>query len=373
MIHDVAIVGAGIFGRTLAQRLACEGKSIILFDAGEIGGEAQNASAGLLGALMPPSPLMTGPLAVVQLRCLSRYQNHIDELALPTGYKRAGRLQPILTEQALAQFTQQQAACAQSWHDHPANDHLRVITHTELAEQFPDFALQLADAPYGYAIDQVSAQVAPRLLLAALVEDIKDKVTLQPHARVLRIDGGHIITTAATFQAKQIIVTAGWQTGALAPQAPIVGVKGQACAVAPVITNAPLLYTRNGYIVFHDGCTALGSTTEKHWTDTEPNSETCEAIKQRAAALMPVLAEQPIIECWAEVRPKASGALPFVSRINDTTIVASGGYKVGLALGFELAGWLTSAIEQNATHDFWNFVNAKENLALPDMLNMTAA
>ncbi len=373
MIYDIAIVGAGIFGLTLARELSRCGKNVILLDAGAIGGDAVNASAGLLGALMPPNPLVNGLLAAVQLRCLARYQNHIDELTLPTGYKRAGRVQPILTEQALAQFTQQQAACAQSWHDFPANDYLRVTASRELVEQFSDFAPQLANAPYGYAVDHVSAQVAPRLLLAALVHDIKDRVTLQANTSVLRIDGEHLITAGKTYQAKQIIITAGWQTGALAPQAPIIGVKGQACAVDPVIKNAPLLYTRNGYVVFHEAFTALGSTTEKHWTNTEPDVETCEAIKQRAAALMPALAEQPITECWAGVRPKASGALPFVSRINDTAIVANGGYKVGLALGFELAGWLTSAIEQNATHDFWNFVNAKENLALPDMLNMTAA
>lgn len=355
MIYDTAIIGAGIFGLTLARAQAALGKSVILFDTGPIGGEAQNASAGLLGALMPASPLVTGPLATVQLRCLSRYATHVEQLesetGLSTGYRRSGRVQPILTEQARDQFARQVAASAERWQDFPAADHLHIVDRVDI---------DLADAPFGYAGDGVSAQVTPRLLLTALAKSLAGKVTLKPNTRVEQISDNAIITSGATYRAKQIVVTAGWQSGALTI-ADVKGIKGQACAVAPMLPDAPMIYTPNGYVVFHAAFTALGSTTEKVWSDLAPDTAACEAIKDRAAQLLPALAMHPITECWAGIRPKSTRALPLVTCAADNLIVATGGYKIGLALGFDLAGWLSTAINENAAGDFWNFVAAREN------------
>ena len=237
---------------------------------------------------------------------------------------------------------------------------LRLAEHTEIAEQLPQFSAPL----YGWAQDGVTAQVQPRALLAALTRSITGTVDLFPQTQVLRIDARTIITTGTPLQAKRTVVTAGWRSAALAP-VNVAGVKGHAAALAPVITDAPLLYARDAYVIFHDGATAIGSTTEPNWMNTDVDEDTCALLQQRAAMMVPTIAAHSLAECWAGLRPRTPGGLPLVARVAEHQIVATGGYKVGLALAFELANWLTAAWDDDAAlENFWAFVAMRENLQL---------
>jgi glycine/D-amino acid oxidase-like deaminating enzyme len=80
---DVAIVGAGLIGSSIAWRLSQAGARVTLFDAGRVGGEASSAGAGMLspgGESYRPSVWLD--LGVESMRL---YPTFIDELRSETN------------------------------------------------------------------------------------------------------------------------------------------------------------------------------------------------------------------------------------------------------------------------------------------------
>src|SRR5262245_46910163 len=47
---DVAVIGAGVIGRSIAWRLACRGMSVAVFERGEAGSGTTLAATGMLAA-----------------------------------------------------------------------------------------------------------------------------------------------------------------------------------------------------------------------------------------------------------------------------------------------------------------------------------
>jgi len=96
---------------------------------------------------------------------------------------------------------------------------------------------------------------------------------------------------------------------------------------------------------------AVGSTSEKAW-DAPGCDAQLDALVTRARALCPALADAPVVERWAGVRPKAPGSEPMVGPLPGRTrvIVATGGYRIGLALAHLVGDAVAAAILGTAPH-----------------------
>ncbi|WP_245412382.1 NAD(P)/FAD-dependent oxidoreductase [Notoacmeibacter ruber] len=330
-----------------AARFASEqGLSVILIERDHIGA---GASGGVLGALMPHQPHPWNLKkqkqfdALVELGSLCAVLE--SETGLATGYRRAGRLMPIATEEQRERQTHWSGAAAQNWRSDAG-----VAWRVEQTEA-PDGLLSASATRFGYAFDNLSAIVSPRKLLAALRASVEPSVTILEGCEAGQwSSAGEVLkTSSGEIGVKRILVSAGANsTSALhalgldrTATPHIVGIKGQGALIRPadpVPEDMPMIYGDGLYLVPHaDGTIGLGSTTEKSWQHAFETDGKLDELLGKAKTLCPWLEGATVLERWAHLRPKGPTANPLVERVREYAVVASGGYKTGLAFAPTMA------------------------------------
>lgn len=354
---DLIVVGGGVMGLWTALFAARQGLSVHLAERRTIGA---GASGGVLGALMPHLPDRWNAKKAFQFAALVSLEAEIAaleaETGLSAGYRRSGRLIPLPKphNRAIAIGHAQDALSAWAMPDRT-------------------FAFEVLDAPLvagwpaevamasGLVHDHLAGRLAPRALLAVLRAALArlPKVTicegaglqaLDPATGVARFEDG----TSLAFG--HCVLAAGVETFALlAPLAlPLArpmgsAVKGQAALLRASVDPAlPVIFADGLYIVPHeDGLVAIGSTSENSFSDPSGTDGLLDALIAKARQTAPVLAEAPVVERWAGLRPKAIGREPMVGRHPDHPNVSlmAGGFKVSFGLAHELARTVVDEIE----------------------------
>jgi len=315
-LTDITILGAGIFGLSLAWAAALRGARVTVIDPA---GPGAGASGGLVGALAPHTPEHWTDAKAFQLQALLMAGDWWAAVAAAGGrdplFARSGRLQPIPDAAALARATARADAAASLWPG-PARWEIRAAA---------DFADWLPPAFTGRVVhDTLSARIAPRAALAAL-------------ASALAAQGGRILAEGPALGA---VVHATGHAGLTGPPPLGQGVKGQAALLAHDARDLPQIYAEGLHIVPHgDGTTAIGSTTEEDWQDPAATDARLDAVVARARAISPALAGAPVIVRWAGIRPRATSRQPLLGPHphHPGQFIANGGFKIGFALA-PLAG-----------------------------------
>ncbi|PYE84900.1 NAD(P)/FAD-dependent oxidoreductase [Pseudoroseicyclus aestuarii] len=318
---DVTVMGAGIFG--LAAAVACGrgGAHVRVIDPG---GVAAGASGGIVGALAPHAPDEDrwDALKTFQLDALLMAEEYWADIARLSGrdpgYARTGRLQPVEGEAALARAEGRTDAAASLWQ---GRAEWRVIP-----------APGGGWGPEGGMVihDTLSARIAPRAACAALraaLEALGGEVVPEGHPE------GAVIWATGAAGLEELNALAGREVGR--------GIKGQAALLQHDAAALPQLSAPGLHVVPHgDGTVAIGSTSEREWEVEGPDDQ-LNAVIARARALVPALAEAPVIERWAGIRPRARTRAPMLGPhpFRQNAWIANGGFKIGLALA-PLAGEL---------------------------------
>jgi glycine/D-amino acid oxidase-like deaminating enzyme len=307
-LTDIIILGAGIFGLSIAWAAARRGAAVTVIDPA---GPGAGASGGVVGALAPHAPEQWTDTKAFQLQALLMAGDWWAEVAASGGhdplFARTGRLQPIADAAALARAEARGATATELWDGRATWDIVPAAR----------FAPWLPPPPMGLAIhDTLSARIAPRAALRAL-------------AGAIAARGGQIVTAAPP---RGHVIHATGHAGL----APDLGqpVKGQAALLAHDARDWPQIYADGLHIVPHgDGTTAIGSTTERGRTDTVPDDQ-IDAVIARARLLCPALAPAPVIERWAGIRPRSNSRQPILGPHphHPGAFIANGGFKIGVAL-----------------------------------------
>jgi glycine/D-amino acid oxidase-like deaminating enzyme len=354
---DLLVAGGGVMGLWTALFAARAGLSVQLVEKRRIGA---GASGGLLGALMPHLPDRWNAKKAFQFDALVSLEGEIAaleaETGLSAGYRRSGRLIPLAKPHnrdiALGHAEDARAV----WRT-PGRAFGFEVLDTAPADGWPAGAAMAC----GLVHDHLAARLAPRGLLAALgaalarlpnvvVREGVGIESLDTAAGTARLDDG----TAVAFG--HCVLAAGVETfGLLAPLGPPlakpagVGVKGQAAFLkAAVGPSLPVIFADGLYIVPHDnGLVAIGSTSENSFSDPHGTDGLLDALIEKARHMAPVLADAPVAERWAGLRPKAIGREPMVGRHPDHANVSlmTGGFKVSFGLAHALAREVLREIE----------------------------
>ena len=280
--HDVVIVGGGIFGLSCAYACVQRNMSVLVLDAGKIGG---GASGGVVGAMAPYTPDQWHPKKQYQLEALISAQSHwanVDRLSgISSGYRRIGRLTPIVDERTYR---------------------LAELRHTEAQENWKDYTWDILDddrmiadhtAPFGVIKDTLSARIFPDHACQSLAKACENLgVEFQENMRVTGFDENIVIGAFGEISAGAIILAGGYEGFHLLDYHYGTqmgkGVKGQAALLNINLGDMPQIYADGVYIVPHEnGTTAVGSTSENTWGQPFSIDEKLDEVIAKARSICP--------------------------------------------------------------------------------------
>ncbi|RYH01368.1 FAD-binding oxidoreductase [Salipiger sp. IMCC34102] len=327
MTRDVTIRGAGIFGLSVAWACVQGGARVKIVDPA---GVAAGASGGIVGALAPHVPDQWNAKKAFQLDSLLAAQDFwagIEAAAgRPTGYTRAGRLQPLADEAAVALARAREAGAREVWKGRAT---WRVAGE-------PASAL-VPDSPSGlWVVDTLSAHLHPRQACTAL-------------AAALEAKGVRILPEGADEGA--VVWATGWQglEEMTARHVRLVGtgVKGQAALLGHAAPGVPQVFANGVHVIPHlDGTTAVGSTTERTFEAPDTTDAQLDTVIAAARAAVPALADAPVLERWAGVRPRSRSRAPMLGPhpFRPGHYLANGGFKIGFGMAPGVAGAMADLI-----------------------------
>ncbi len=318
---DVTVLGAGIFGLTIAFVCLSRGARVRVIDPG---GPGAGASGGVLGALALHTPDNWNTKKALQLESLLAAGPFWAEIANASGkdpgYARTGRIQPLADERAVKLARSRAPDAARNWQG--AAD-WQIIDGDKAGDWAPL-------SPTGLWLrDTLSAHIHPRRSIAALAEAV-------------RIRGG--IVVAESPRQGQII----WATGTAGLAAlsdhlwhPIGNaVKGQAALLKLDRAGAAQIFADGIHIIPHgDSTVALGATSEREFDEPFSTDARLEALIETARALVPALGQAPIVERWAGLRPRARSRAPILGPWpgKPGEFIANGGFKIGFGMAIGVA------------------------------------
>lgn len=313
----VTVFGGGIFGLSVAYTCARRGAAVTLVEPRGIGA---GASGGVVGALAPHTPENWNPKKAFQLESLVMAGEFWREVALHArrdpGYVRGGRLQPLPDENAVEHARRRAAGAAALW---PCDMRWEVLP------QRPD-GWSPRSATGLVVHDTLSAHLHPRRAVAAL-------------AAALQALGGEVVAAPPRSPSGPVVHATGYEgLAALSDNLGRnvgTGVKGQALLLEHDARGAPQIQAEGLHIIPHDDATvAVGSTSERSFDAPDTVDAQLDALHERARAACPALADAPVLERWAGVRPRARSRAPMLGPWPDRPghFVANGGFKIGFGM-----------------------------------------
>ena len=270
-MRDVLVVGGGLIGTAIAWRAAQKRARVTLVDAGNLGGEASPAGAGMLS----PESESIGDLGVESLKM---YPAFVEELRAETNFSIDFRV----------------CGCQVIGGEFYANDAL--VDPADLLR-----ALRCA-------CELHHVQVI-RQRMDSVNATHYDAVVIAAGAWSSRIKIGHALP--------EVIPVKGH----------LVGFQLKPGLLGPYLRREHfyVLQRSSGFLI-------AGSNEEQSGFDTGINEVVCEEIQCGAAELLPVLAGREPDRKWIGFRPYSPGG-PHIGRLSDTNIwLAYGHHRNGILL-----------------------------------------
>ncbi len=327
---DVTVMGAGVFGLSIAFACLKRGARVQVIDPH---GAGAGASGGIVGALAPHVPENWNAKKAFQLESLlmqSAFWAEVDGLSgLPSGYARNGRLQPLPDDTALALAQARSETAIPLWKD--------AATWSVQASPQTDWSPPSASGQVIF--DTLSALLHPAKATASLARAVTEL--------------GGTISTQGNPRGQTV-----WATGVAGLDAMTAqhtrlvggGVKGQAALLQFDAAGLPQLFANTLHIMPHqDGTVAIGSTSERAFTSPTATDSALDDIVARARAAVPILQNAPVIQRWAGVRPRSRSRAPMLGAhpFKQGQFVANGGFKIGFGMAPKTGEVMADLILEN--------------------------
>lgn len=336
---DVAIIGGGLIGGSIAFELARQKLRVVIFDAKQPGGEASWAAAGMLSpAPDSPDAIPLVPLGRASLDLYPDFIAAIEESSgRNVGFRREGALEVLFAGEAGRELSTLIAL------HHGLGLPAEPLRLEEAYEMEPDIS---RDARAAALIANEACVDNRALTSAVLAAGAACGVAIRGDAEVtslLRENGrcSGVIARRKNISAGHVVLAAGCYSAGIAGLsacAPTHPVRGQMVALLSPSTHIRrVLRSERGYIVPRDDAhpqkLVTGSTIESVGFEKKTTASGIQQILSAAIELAPELADAEIVETWSGLRPGTPDHLPILGPAElEGLLIATGHYRNGILL-----------------------------------------
>jgi glycine oxidase len=352
---DVAIIGGGVIGVSIAFELAGAKLRVVVLDRQQPGQEASWAAAGMLS----PAPdsardLPLVPLGRESLKLYPEFVAAVEEASGESaGYAREGTIEIFHAPGGAAARDRRIAQCRQ----------LGLAAEPVALDTAREWEPSIGPTACAAAWFSEEGTVEPRSLMSAALTAAQRKgVEFRSDSCVTGlvregnrctgaiaggevISAGHVVVAAGCFS-RGIAPGDEW----FAPYVPTRPVRGQMMALRPEGAGLRrVLRSDAGYLVpRRDGRIIAGSTSEEVGFNRRVTPAGMRKIFDAALDLCPGLAGAELVETWSGLRPGTPDDLPILGPTDiDGLLIATGHYRNGILLAPVTArlvrGWITGA------------------------------
>ncbi len=347
---EVVIIGGGVIGLAIARALAQRGvRDVCLVERGGLGTEASAAAGGML----LPQVEADGHDDFFALACRSRdlYPSLAaalrDETGIDIELDTTGTLYLALNEHDYEEIEKRY-----HWQTR-AGLAVELLNSTAARE----LESCISESTFGALLFPNDIQVENRRLTTALANSVNllgVKTLTETTVEALRIEGNRVNgvqTSCGVISSQTVVVAAGaWSSFLLqsVPNPAIVPVRGQmVCLESKPQLTRHVIFSPRGYLVpRQDGRLLAGSTSENAGFAKRVTAGGIASILGQALEISPAVANLPIVDAWAGLRPRAADGLPVLGPCGeiDGLFYATGHYRNGILLAPLTAELISEAI-----------------------------
>lgn len=348
---DVAVIGAGIIGLSVAFELAGRGATVRVFDTGEPAKAASWAAAGMLA---PRTEHLTDePLRELCESSLAQYPEFADAV------RDAGGVNPYLRLDGIvhAAYSDDAYARLRDWSEKlaAAGHRSQLLSRDETLRTEPALGKHIT----GALLIEGEGQVDNRRLgraLAAACRARGVRIHAGVHALSVECDSRRVLgvrSDVGYLPAGAVINAAGaWASridGVPKSCVPrVYPMKGEMLAIEiPAGFVRRTTWIPGGYLVPRtDGRLLVGATARDTGFDARVTAGGIQALLAAAVSAVPGLKDFTISETWAGLRPATRDERPFLGAAPlEGYFLACGHYRNGILLAPATARLLADAVE----------------------------
>ncbi len=346
---EIAVVGAGAVGCSVAWRLAQAGHSVVVVEKTRPGAETSSAAGGILAAQIEGEE--DGPLFRFLQRSERAYAEFAAELreacGQEPGYRRCGAFRLALDE-----VEAELLARAHAW-QRAAGLAVERLDGSAVREREPALSSEIQAALWFEDAGQVDAQrLVPALWSAC--QKAGCRLVIGEARRILAESGrvAGVDVDGRRLAASAVVIAAGsWSAlieGSGLPVASVRPVRGQMVRfdLAPPVRS--IVFGAHGYLVPRvDGHLLVGSTMEEVGFDKSVTDAGIRRLLALSERLCPELGRRPVGALWAGLRPACGDGLPALGPLPGIggLHLATGHLRNGILLAPATAEVLAASVQ----------------------------
>lgn len=336
---DVAIIGGGINGSSIAYQLSKMGRKVIIIEKERLASQASSAAAGMLAAQAEIE--QDGPLFQLALKSQEMFSALSCELFEYSGvgieYVNKGMVKIAETEE-IATEVKKQVAFQKKW-----DPTITWLDSKQLREMEP--ALSPSVAGGMYLPNDGHVQPA-ELTLAFAKAAVYFGAEIRENTEVLSFifENGEVkgVKTAnGDIHSDQVVVATGAWAAKLMRESGldinVYPVKGECFSIKPEkpIIQTTIFSDKRCYLVpKQNGEIYIGATMIENTFDTKVTPRGIATLLERATQLVPQIKDAAWERVWAGIRPQTGDGLPYIGEHPcwKGLYVAAGHFRNGILL-----------------------------------------